>query len=564
MSDLFKLLGAGARFDRSRFANDIETVTQQSVPGSGKRGNAVSRSGASSRGENDTKRKKRKTADSDSDSDSDKDDSNDDNSGSENDDDPDVDASGDEEDMAPFEAGEMLSRFRSEHGIHVYGTDVPFPVRSFAMLLKVYSFPDFLRQQVQAIGFKTPTPIQMQATPIILAKRDLISCSPTGSGKTLAFALPILRSLEAPAKVGYRAVVVAPTKELATQIYNLFLALTIGRKFKICHLTKATASTQEHDEQVRQKFDILVTTPMRLVHALKTGGISLANVQHLVLDEADRLLDMGFLEQVDEIVSACTLPSVQKSLFSATIPSSVEDMAKSIMRDPIRIVIGAKNAASENITQRLVFTGSEDGKLLTLRQFVQQGGVKPPCLIFVQSIERAKELYKELVYDGINVDVIHAERTQQQRNTIIENFRQGKLWVLIATDLMARGIDFKGVNLVINYDFPQTAAAYTHRIGRTGRAGRKGEAITYFTKQDAPYLKIVVNVMRESGCDVPEWMLELKGPTRQQKKMLKKKGAERKSISTLTNYDKGKRAKKRQIVSQSKQKKHEDDASDSE
>ncbi len=134
-------------------------------------------------------------------------------------------------------------------------------------------------------------------------------------------------------------------------------------------------------------------------------------------------------------------------------------------------------------------------------------GLRPPVLIFVQSIDRAKELFHELIFEGINVDVMHSERTKPQRDAIVRNFRQGTLWVLICTELMARGIDFKGVNLVINYDFPQTVQSYIHRIGRTGRAGRKGEAITFFTKEDAPYLKSIVNVMRESGCEVPEWMV---------------------------------------------------------
>ena len=183
-----------------------------------------------------------------------------------------------------------------------------------------------------------------------------------------------------------------------------------------------------------------------------------------------------------------------------------------------------------------MYVGQENGKLIAIRQLVQNG-LKPPCLIFVQSIDRAKELFHELVYDGINVDVIHSDRSKAQRETLIQNFRSGKIWVLITTELMARGIDFKGVNLVINYDFPQTAASYIHRIGRTGRAGRTGEAITYFTKEDAPYLKTIVNVMKESGCDVPEWMLSMKNPSKKEKKLLKQKPIDRKSISTISGYD---------------------------
>lgn len=192
-----------------------------------------------------------------------------------------------------------------------------------------------------------------------------------------------------------------------------------------------------------------------------------------------------------------------------------------------------RNAATDTIKQELLFTGTEAGKRIALRQLIQKG-LKPPVLIFVQSIDRAKELFHELVFDGINVEVIHSDRTKAQRDKIIDSFRVGKIWVLIATDLMARGLDFKGVNLVINYDFPQTVASYIHRIGRTGRAGRAGEAVTYYTQDDFPYMKSVVNVMKESGCDVPDWMLNMKNPTQKLKKELKR-GIKRPRISKVSD-----------------------------
>ncbi|KAJ3062818.1 RNA-dependent ATPase rok1 [Rhizoclosmatium hyalinum] len=168
---------------------------------------------------------------------------------------------------------------------------------------------------------------------------------------------------------------------------------------------------------------------------------------------------------------------------------------------------------------------------------VQSGNLKPPSLIFVQSIERAKELFQELVYDGINVDVIHSERTKAQRDAVIKNFRSGKTWVLICTDLMSRGIDFKGVSMVINYDFPQSVQSYIHRIGRTGRAGREGSAITFFTKADSEYLRIVVNVMKESGCEVPDWMLDLKNPGTKDRRKLKSNAIDRATINTTAAVD---------------------------
>lgn len=228
---------------------------------------------------------------------------------------------------------------------------------------------------------------------------------------------------------------------------------------------------------------------MRLIHALKTEELDLKNVERLVLDEGDRLLEQGFLEQTDEILSACSNPNLRKALFSATIPSGIEEICKTFMLDECRIIVGKKDSVGENIEQRVEFVGSEDGKIHALKSLIQEGEIKPPVLIFVQSIERAKQLFNELIYDGLHLDVIHSEKPKLQREKIIENFKKGEIWVLICTDLLARGIDFKGVNLVINYDFPQSLQSYVHRIGRTGRAGRKGLAITFFTKDDAPHLK---------------------------------------------------------------------------
>ncbi|CAA3002996.1 DEAD-box ATP-dependent RNA helicase 57 [Olea europaea subsp. europaea] len=188
-------------------------------------------------------------------------------------------------------------------------------------------------------------------------------------------------------------------------------------------------------------------------------------------------------------------------------------------------VCGGGNSASESIKQKLIFVGSEEGKLLALRQSFAEC-LNPPVLLFVQNKERAKELYNELKYDEIRADVIHADLSQIQRENAVDNFRSGKTWVLIATDVIARGMDFKGVNCVINYDFPDSAAAYIHRIGRSGRAGRSGEAITLYTEADVPFLRNVANVMTASGCEVPSWIMSLR------KKKWRKHRPQRESIFT--------------------------------
>lgn len=281
---------------------------------------------------------------------------------------------------------------------------------------------------------------------------------------------------------------------------------------------------------------------MRIIALLRSSAIDLSVVDTVVLDEADKLFEMSesntgqgaegseeeeesgslqsFLSQVDEIVSCCGTSlsplqsgqkgSVQRALFSATIGPLVQELADSFLVDPIKVTIGQENTGASTIKQRLVFVGREDGKVLAIRQLVQRGELVPPALIFVQSKERAKDLYKELAFDGINVEVMHSDRTDAQREAVINRFRTGNIWVLICTDLMARGIDFKAVRMVINYDIPQSAVAYIHRIGRTGRAGREGEAVSLFTETDIASMRSIVNVMKLSGAEVPEWLLSVK------------------------------------------------------
>lgn len=405
---------------------------------------------------------------------------------------------------------------------------MPLPLRSWDDLATRWHLEPWLLENLTRGVWHAPTPIQCGAMSVMLEQRDLLAGAPTGSGKTLAYLVPTLQLLRRHTKHGFRAVIVSPTRELAQQIYDQLQRLVDGQPFRTCLLTKMTKKST--DTLRHKKFDILITTPLRLVHAIQHEEVDLSRVEVLVLDEADQLLEQGFLQQTDEILAACTHPDLHKALFSATLPAGVEELAKTFMVDECRVLVGHKDSATETIDQRLEFTGSEDGKLHALRALIQSGGMAPPVLLFVQSIQRARELFHELVYDGLHVDVIHSERPKAQREAVIDAFKRGDIWILICTELMARGIDFHGVNLVINYDFPQTVQSYIHRIGRTGRAGKQGRAITYFTKDDAPYLKSVVNVMRQSGCDVPEWMLKLPKPSKMMKKKLRQAPVQRKDV----------------------------------
>ncbi|OQS02182.1 DEAD/DEAH box RNA helicase [Thraustotheca clavata] len=471
----------------------------------------------------------------------------------ENDDDEDDDSDAEEENLTVFGTAittkeenpeafanhnDDIKHLRKRLNIAVWGTVVPDPIVEFAQMKAAKSIKSVLLTNIESSEYKNPTAIQMQAIPAILQKRDVLGIAPTGSGKTAAFAIPMLLNLETPQQDhGIRSIVLAPTRELAVQIHGEFQRLSSGKKFHISLLSKASASTMaSHAKTCTVNYDIVIATPLRLVHLISEQSIPLDKVEMICLDEADRLFEMGFVEQIDEVFAACTNPSLQRMMFSATMLQGVEEMAQSVLKDPVKVAIGVKNAGAITINQRLMFVGKEEGKLVAMKQLIQEG-LKLPVLMFVQNKDRAKELYHELVYDGINVGAIHADRTKEQRDKVIKDFRTGAVWVLICTDLMSRGIDFKGVNMVINYDFPQSAVSYIHRIGRTGRNGRKGEAVTFFTESDMIYLRTIANVMKLSGCDVPDWMLAMKKASVRQRKQLLKAPPKRHRIETVSGYD---------------------------
>ena len=408
---------------------------------------------------------------------------------------------------------ERLNQFRNANNLHVSGTDVPEPISEWSMLSSRWNMSE---QVVSCITYPRPSAIQMQTIPVMMAGRELLACAPTGSGKTAAFLLPLIHQLREPRNGGYRAVVVVPTKELAVQICNECSALCAKNGLRPHMLSKVKADKKASHQyqisyksdsfilstiyflQVTVKHDILVSPPNRLVYMLQHDPplLTLDKVEWLVVDEADKLFEAGetgFRDQLAAIHRACTGPGLRRAMLSATLGPEVEAWCKLNLDNMVRVRVGAANSATETIDQRLVYCGTEAGKLPAFRNLVK-AGLQPPVLVFVQTKERAGELFKELLYDGINVDVIHSERSEQQRENTVRAFRSGSIWVLICTELMGRGIDFKGVNLVINYDFPPSAVSYIHRIGRTGRAGRRGQAVTFFTEQDRTILRTIAQV----------------------------------------------------------------------
>uniref|UniRef100_A0A8C2KG29 ATP-dependent RNA helicase n=1 Tax=Cyprinus carpio TaxID=7962 RepID=A0A8C2KG29_CYPCA len=494
---------------------------------------------------------------------------------------------------------EKVNRIRHQNRINVHGTDIPDPVSTFEELQKEYDLDPRIIQNIKEAGFQTPTPIQMQAVPLMMHKREILASAPTGSGKTMAFCLPLLAHLRQPLNKGFRALIISPTRELATQTHREFLKLSEGVGFRVHMINKGVEAVKKYGPKTAKKFDILVTTPNRLIYLLNQDppAINLSSVEWLVVDESDKLFEegkTGFREQLATIFLACTSPKIRRVLFSATFATDVEQWCKLNLDNLVCVNIGPRNSAAETVEQQLLFVGSENGKLLAMRNLIKQvsevltvilmtkynflmakkkiqdfiiqmphkekfvfstetvisfQGFLPPVLVFVQSIDRARELFHELVYEGINVDVIHADRTQQQRDNVVSSFRSGKIWVLICTALLARGIDFKGINLVINYDFPTTAVEYIHRIGRTGRAGHKGKAITFFTEDDKPLLRSIATVIKKAGCPVPDYMIGLKKIKSKLKRQLVAKPPRRSTIRTtpriLFEKKPGKRIRKK-------------------
>ncbi|XP_022701866.1 probable ATP-dependent RNA helicase DDX52 isoform X2 [Varroa jacobsoni] len=389
----------------------------------------------------------------------------------------------------------------------------------------------------------------MAIIPAMLERREVLACAPTGSGKTASFLIPLIHLLREPSTEGFRAIIVCPTRELAKQTYSEAMRLAEGSGLRIYVLSKTSNAQRRFSSKMYASLDIMVTTPNRLVWILRETDLSLARIQYLVIDESDRLFETGktgFRDQLEKIYAACISGQLRRAFFSATASKDLDRWCRLHLDSPIAVAIGAKNSATKQVDQKLVFVGNDNGKLFELRQIIRSG-VKLPVLVFTETKTAAQQLYEHLALDGLSVDVLHAGRTPSDRDRIIDNFRLGKIWVLVCSELAGRGIDFKGVELVINYDFPQTTAAYIHRVGRTGRAGCTGRALTFFTEYDAPKLREIIQVVRKAGCEVPEYMLKLN--TKRLKNKLKVKREKRQKMKKKTsekNLDEKFAEKKRQ------------------
>ncbi|KAK3486352.1 P-loop containing nucleoside triphosphate hydrolase protein [Neurospora crassa] len=607
------------------------------------------------------------------------------------------------EDKKKQEEEEKKKKKRDEDKKQIY----PQPLNSFGELKYTYGIHPVLADNITRQGFRVPTEVQMGSLPLQLRPEmalekatdvedvkvekgiDFLGVAPTGSGKTISFLIPAIDAIIKRRAEDYtpetdehvlQAIVVAPTRELASQIVNEGRKLAIGTGVRVVLMKRtlrlvAESNKQEETEQEAKeevqdsdsdseaesepeeatkideeeeeeeesdsdaekkaesrakgdqkskkerpitRVDILVTTPKILLNFLCGGEKekgkpriikkTLPTVQSLILDEADVLLDPIFRKQTMGILRACTHPNLGMTCWSATMASNIEALLtkhidKRAKRTPeqtpkplIRLVVGLKDTAVPNITHKLIYTATEPGKLLALRQLLHPVSsadsgppLRPPFLVFTQTIERAQALHDELKYDipleaggSARVAVLHSSLPDSVRSKIMARFRSGEVWVLITTDVLARGVDFAGVNGVVNYDVPVSAAAYVHRAGRTGRAGREGGvAVTFYTKDDIPFVKSVANVIamseKQAGKNIDEkdtvkaaqgsvqkWLLDaLPKVAKEDKRKLKVRGVESRrtggkaTITTKSSWERRRENNRREAIEASKRRKRE-------
>ena len=341
-----------------------------------------------------------------------------------------------------------------------------------------------LLEGVKAMGYIDPTPIQLRAIPLVLAGKDVIGSAQTGTGKTAAFALPILSKLDRHNPVGPRALILEPTRELAAQVETAVRDYSRFTDLKISVIYGGVGYGRQTDE-LRHGVDIVAATPGRLIDHLEQGNLKLDHVQYLVLDEADRMLDMGFLPDVRNIVERCPRKR-HSALFSATIPPQIETLIQWAMHSPETIEIGARRSPAETV-KHVIYPVSDLQKtdlLLELLKRVNYDSV----IIFCRTKHGADRIAHTLKRANHAVCVLHSNRTQREREQALKGFRDGHFEVLVATDIAARGLDIADVSHVINYDVPQHPEDYIHRIGRTGRAEAKGDAFTIMIAEDAPHV----------------------------------------------------------------------------
>lgn len=365
------------------------------------------------------------------------------------------------------------------------------------MLFEDLSLSKSIQKAVHELGYLEPTPIQQQAIPLVLEGRDLVGCAQTGTGKTAAFAIPIIHQLHrivgsSKKSKQIRCLVVTPTRELAVQIGQNFDAYA-----KYTNLTQLTifggVSQIPQVDVLRKGIDILIATPGRLLDLHKQGFINLDHLHSLVLDEADQMLDMGFVNDVKKIVKL-TPNNRQTLLFSATMPIAIRELAEMFLKDPASVSVSPVSSTAEKVEQRLYFVDKTEKRNL-LYHLIRNEKLSD-VLVFSRTKHGADNVVKALRKKGVAAEAIHGDKSQSARQRVLDAFKNKEVGVLVATDIAARGIDIDQLPFVINFDLPNIPETYVHRIGRTGRAGNGGVAISFCGKDEHPYWKDIQKLIK--------------------------------------------------------------------
>ena len=402
--------------------------------------------------------------------------------------------------------------------VEASGQDVPDPVSEFSKP----PLDDHLLSNIELSGYKQPTPVQKYSIPIVMAGRDLMACAQTGSGKTGGFLFPILAQafvngpspLPPTAGGGFgrqrkafpTSLILAPTRELVSQIYDESRKFAYRSWVRPC-VVYGGADIGSQLRQIERGCDLLVATPGRLVDLLERGRISLVNIKYLVLDEADRMLDMGFEPQIRRIVEGEDMPQVhdrQTLMFSATFPRDIQILARDFLKDYIFLSVGRVGSTSENITQKVEYVEDGDKKSVLLDILHTQD--KGLTLIFVETKRMADALSDFLINQNFPATSIHGDRTQRERERALEMFRSGHCPILVATAVAARGLDIPNVTHVVNYDLPTDIDDYVHRIGRTGRAGNTGLSTAFFNRGNRGVVRDLIELLKEANQEVPSFL----------------------------------------------------------
>jgi ATP-dependent RNA helicase RhlE len=372
-------------------------------------------------------------------------------------------------------------------------------LKFYTLLFNELNLIEPILKALQTEGYTTPTPIQEQAIPIVLQGRDLLGCAQTGTGKTAAFAIPMLQLLHAsktanPTAKGIRALILTPTRELAIQIDESFAAY--GKNLNLKHLVIfGGVSQQPQTNALRNGVDILIATPGRLLDLVEQRFINLSQIEFFVLDEADRMLDMGFIHDVKKIITK--IPAKRQTLFfSATMPAEISKLSSTILSNPAKVEVTPVSSTAETIQQSMYFVEKENKKHLLIH-LLKDKAIQS-ALVFTRTKHGADKVVKELSRAGIGAEAIHGNKSQNARQRALGNFKSGHTRVLVATDIAARGIDVDNLSHVINFELPNVPETYVHRIGRTGRAGASGIAFSFCDAEEKEFLRDIQKLITTS------------------------------------------------------------------